>query len=96
MNIKSAFSKSEIIGAVIIIAGTILINVAARAPEELQRDEFTLMNFLIALSIIAVLSIIFSIFAFRKPSFIKGVLLGLIAGCYMALQTLAKRVSDVN
>ncbi len=94
--LKEPFSKSEITGAVIIITGTVLINVVARAPEELQREEFTLFNFLIALGIILILSIIIGIFAFRKPSFIKGVLLGLTAGSFMALQTLAKRVSDIN
>ncbi len=94
--LKEPFSKYEILGSVIIIAGTVLINVVARAPEELQREEFVLLNFLIALGVIIILSIIVSIFAFRKPSFIKGVLLGLIAGSFMALQTLAKRVSDIN
>jgi multidrug transporter EmrE-like cation transporter len=94
--LKEPFSKYEITGALIIIIGTVLINVVARAPEELQREEFKLISFLIALGVILLPTIILSIFVFRKPSFIKGVLLGLTAGSFMALQTLTKRITDIN
>jgi len=94
--LKEPLSKSEIIGAIIIIIGTVLVNVVARTPVELQQEEFKLISFLVALGIVVTISIIVSIFAFRKPSFFKGVILGLIAGCFMAFQTLAKRITDIN
>lgn len=94
--LKETISKEEIAGVVLIITGTVLINVVARDPVELIRADFTLNAFLIALGILLILSIPLNIIAFRKPSSIIGILLGLNAGCFMAFQTLAKRLSDIG
>ena len=94
--LKESISKEEIMGVILILAGTLLINVAAKDPVELLQEDFTLNAFLIALGILLFISIPLNIIAFRKPSNIIGILLGLNAGCFMAFQTLAKRLSDIG
>ncbi|MCG3216436.1 MAG: hypothetical protein KAS63_06930 [Candidatus Heimdallarchaeota archaeon] len=94
--LKESISKEEIMGVILILAGTVIINVAAKNPVELLQEDFTLNAFLIALGILLFISIPLNIIAFRKPSNIIGILLGLNAGCFMAFQTLAKRLSDIG
>jgi multidrug transporter EmrE-like cation transporter len=94
--LKEAISKTEILGVVLIITGTILINVATKDPVELVQADFNRNSFLIAFGILLFLSIPLIIIAFRKPSNLVGILLGLNAGCFMAFQTLAKRVMDIG
>lgn len=94
--LKESISKTEILSVVLIITGTILINLATKDPVELEHTDFNLNSFLIALAILLFLSIPLVIFAFRKPSNFIGIMLGFNAGCFMAFQTLSKRIMDIG
>jgi multidrug transporter EmrE-like cation transporter len=94
--LKESISKTEILSVILIIAGTVLINIVAKEPVELIKPDFNRNSFLIAFGILLFLSIPLNIFAFRKPSNLIGILLGFNAGCFMAFQTLAKRIMDIG
>jgi uncharacterized membrane protein len=94
--LKEKITITEAIGVVLIITGTVLINVVAKEPVELQHSDFNLIRFLIAFGILLAPSIVLTILGFKNSSNIIGVLLGLTAGCFMAFQTLAKRVTDIG
>ena len=94
--LKESISKTEILSVVLIITGTILINVAAKDPVELMQADFNRNSFLIAFGILLFLNIPLVFIAFRKPSNLVGIMLGLNAGCFMAFQTLTKRIMDIG
>ncbi len=94
--LKESISKEEIAAVILIITGTILINVVAKDPVELVKSDFARNAFLIGFGVLVIITIPLNIFASRKPSNIVGILLGLNAGCFMAFQTLAKRLSDIG
>jgi multidrug transporter EmrE-like cation transporter len=94
--LKEKISILEGIGIFFIVLGTVLINVVAITPEELQRESLNLMNFGISLSVIVVVFALLFLIVFRKSKTLTGVVLGLAAGCFMAFQTLAKRITDIE
>ena len=94
--LKESISKTEIFSVILIIVGTILINVAAKDPVELIKTDFNRNSFLIAFGILLILSIPLMIVVFRKPSNFTGIMLGMNAGCFMAFQTLTKRIMDIG
>ena len=94
--LKESISKTEILSVILIIAGTILINIVTKDPVELIQSDFNRNSFLIAFGILLFLSIPLTIVGFRKPSNLVGIALGLNAGCFMAFQTLAKRIMDIG
>jgi multidrug transporter EmrE-like cation transporter len=94
--LKESISKTEVLSVVLIIAGTILINIATKDPVELIQADFNRNSFLIAFGILMFFSTPLVIIGFLKPSNVIGIMLGLNAGCFMAFQTLAKRIIDIG
>ncbi|MCG3220002.1 MAG: hypothetical protein H7641_01360 [Candidatus Heimdallarchaeota archaeon] len=94
--LKESISKTEVLSIVLILAGTVLINIFVKDPIELEYTDFFLNAFLIAVGIFLFICIPIVIYAFRKPSNFFGIILGLMAGCCMAFQTLTKRITDIG
>lgn len=94
--LKEKISTLELFGVIFIIVGTVLINLVAVAPEELQRAVLNLKAFWICLGIISGTSLLAFLFVFRVSETLTGVILGLTAGSFMAFQTLAKRITDID
>ncbi|MBD3193322.1 MAG: hypothetical protein GF308_21990 [Candidatus Heimdallarchaeota archaeon] len=94
--LKEKISTLELFGVILIIAGTVLINLVAVTPEELQRVALNLKAFWICLGITSGISLIAFLLVFRLSDTLTGVILGLAAGSFMAFQTLAKRITDIN
>ncbi|MHA2307983.1 MAG: hypothetical protein ACXABJ_01775, partial [Candidatus Heimdallarchaeaceae archaeon] len=94
--LKESISKTEILSIVLILVGTVLINIFVKDPIELEYADFFLNAFLIAVGIFLFICIPIVIYAFRKPSNFLGIILGLMAGCCMAFQTLTKRITDIG
>jgi uncharacterized membrane protein len=94
--LKEKISILEGVGIFFIVLGTVLINIVVITPEELQRESLNLRNFGIILSTIILVFVLFFLLIFRKSDTLTGVVLGLAAGCFMAFQTLAKRITDIE
>jgi len=94
--LKERITLLEFIGVYLIILGTILINTNIATPAELQRESLNLVNFGISLAVIVGLSVVLFLLVFKKSDTLSGVVLGLSAGSFMALQTLSKRITDIE
>ncbi len=94
--LKEKLTKWELGGTLLIITGTVLITVFYGEPTELLYSDFNLIFFLIILGAFVIPIGVLSYLAFQKPSKIKGTLLGLSAGTFMAFQTVSKRITDID
>ncbi|MCK5185035.1 MAG: hypothetical protein KAQ95_12070 [Candidatus Heimdallarchaeota archaeon] len=94
--LKEKITKLELVGIFLIILGTVLINVKVVTPEELQRESLNLTNFGICLGATIGICLIFFLIVFRRSETLTGVVLGITAGCFMAFQTLSKRITDIE
>ena len=94
--LKEKITLLELIGVYLIVLGTVLINVKAVTPLELQRESLNLTNFGICLGVTIGISILLFLLVFRKSETLTGVVLGLSAGSFMAFQTLSKRITDIE
>ncbi len=94
--LKEKISKIEVVAIVLIIVGTVLINIALITPEELQREAVSFSIFGIFLGIIIGVFGLVYLLVFKKSNILTGIVLGLAAGCFMAFQTLAKRITDID
>lgn len=94
--LKEKMRIFEFFGILLIIFGTVIINLNVMISGELLLVNLHLAEFWLILIIISLFSIIFY-FVFKKKShFFNGIILSLIAGCCMAFQTLSKRITDIN
>jgi drug/metabolite transporter (DMT)-like permease len=93
--LKEKLNRWEFAGTILIIAGTVVITVFYGEPIALIKSDFNLMVYLITLGAFTVPIVILSYLAFKNPSKIKGILLGLSAGTFMAFQTISKRITDI-
>jgi len=93
--LKEKMDKWEMGGTLLIITGTILITVFYAEPIDLLYTDFNWVFFLIILGAFIVPIGVLSYLAFRKPSKLKGIILGLSAGSFMAFQTISKRITDI-
>lgn len=94
--LKEKITIMELFGVFLIILGTILINAGVATPIELQRESLNLRNFDICLGATIGISLLLFLIVFRKSDTLTGVVLGLSAGSFMAFQTLAKRITDIE
>ena len=93
--LKEPISKYQIFAIVLIISGTILITLFNVNPSTIP---FIALNFEILVLFSLILIIIeFVIFSFSRYYNIKaiGYILGLIAGTFMAFQTVSKRITAI-
>ena len=94
--LKEKITILEGVAIALIILGTVLINITAITPEELQRESLNFTSFWLFLGITtAILLLLFFVF-FKQSDLITGIILGLAAGSCMAFETLAKRITDVS
>jgi multidrug transporter EmrE-like cation transporter len=94
--LQEKITKLELGGIILITLGTILINVKVTDPVTLVRDDLNLAAFGIGLGITIILTVLLFLIVFRKSKILTGVILGISAGCFMAFQTLAKRITDIS
>ena len=94
--LKEKISIIEAIAVILIITGTILINVVAVTPEELQRESANFVIFGIILGVMIGVFGLLYLLVFKRSDTISGIVLGLAAGSFMAFQTLAKRITDID
>ena len=94
--LNEKITKLELVGIFLIILGTVLINVKVVTPEELQRESLNLTNFGICLGVTLGIALLFFLIVFRRSEALTGVVLGFAAGCFMAFQTLSKRITDIE
>ncbi len=96
--LKERITKIEVIGAVLIISGIVLINVVASEPSILTILDVNFAAFWILLSVIfglETVGILIMTLILQNKRW-SGILIALLAGSCMAWQTLSKRISDIQ
>lgn len=93
--LKESISKSQIFGIILIIIGTIEITLFNENPSSVP---FNALNFeLLTIISIILIAIEIAVFSFSKYYKLKaiGYISGLIAGTFMAFQTVSKRITAI-
>lgn len=93
--LKEEINRNEIIGIALIVVGIIVINIFIQEPTTPTLFQFDLTLFIV-ISII-ILAVEGGLILISKNNKYKaaGLIIGSMAGSFMALQTVAKRVSDI-
>jgi uncharacterized membrane protein len=93
--LKEEINKNEIIGIGLIVFGIIVINIFIQQPSTPTLSQFDLTLFiLISIIVLAVEGGMILISKYNKYK-AAGFIIGSMAGSFMAIQTVAKRVSDI-
>ena len=93
--LKEEINKNEIIGIGLIVVGIIVINIFIQEPNTPTLSKFDLTLFIvISIIVLAVEAGLILISKYNKYK-AAGLIIGSMAGSFMAIQTVAKRVSDI-
>ena len=93
--LKEGIIKIEIIGILIISLGTIMITLFNNNPSDIQLNDFNSPSFTIIFIVIICLEIIaFSVAKLRYKNYF-GLILSILAGTFMAFQTVTKRITAI-
>jgi len=93
--LKEDISKLQIIGIGLIIIGTILITLFNVNSSEVEFNDFQIELFLIFSLTIIFIEFIAILISKLNNSKITGLILGIIAGTFMAFQTVTKRITAI-
>lgn len=93
--LKEPISRSQIFGIGLIISGTVLITIFNTNPSSVPFNALNIETLVIFSLIVIAIEVL--IFSFSKYYNLKaiGYVLGLIAGTFMALQTVSKRITAI-
>lgn len=94
--LKEPISKIELLGAFFVIVGTVIINLYASEPDPITLGDFNSDTFWISMAIIIGIEFVLILISKMNDYKLAGVVIGFTAGTFMAYQTLAKRVTDIN
>lgn len=94
--LKEPINKKEIIGAILIIIGTVVINLQATEASEPSLSQFNSTTFWVSMAIIFGVEGILVLISKMNDWKFAGVAIGFTAGTFMAFQTLSKRLSDID
>ena len=93
--LKERIIKIEIAGIILILLGTIMITLFNNNPSDIQLNDFSPQAFTIIFSVIVSIELVaFSIAKLRYKKYL-GLNLSILAGTFMAFQTVTKRITAI-
>ena len=93
--LKEGISNLQIVGIILILIGTVLITIFSLNTNDLQYEDFnqiTFFIFTITLIVVEIIGILISKYNNYKAA---GLIIGISAGTFMALQTVTKRITAI-
>lgn len=93
--LKERIIKIEIVGILLISLGTIMLTLFNNNPSDIQLNDFSPQAFTIIFSLIVSVELVtFSIAILRYEKYL-GLNLSILAGTFMAFQTVTKRITAI-
>ncbi|MHA1112477.1 MAG: hypothetical protein ACTSRE_15385, partial [Promethearchaeota archaeon] len=93
--LKEAITKRKIIGAVILIIGTIILGVDGILRPELNMADINIISSSIFIGVLIVLAIIFVPLSIKtKSPFVIGIVFGIIGGSFQSLDAVIKGIGQ--
>jgi len=93
--LKEKISKIQIIGVCCIIFGTFLVSFFNINTGDIELNDFNALTFIIFTLTILIIEFVFAFISKFKSLKLYGISLGIIAGTFMAFQTLMKRITAI-
>ncbi len=93
--LKESITKRKIIGAVILIIGTIILGVDGIIRPELEMSDINIVSSSIFIGVLIILAIIFVPLSIKtKKPFVIGIVFGIIGGSFQSLDAVIKGIGQ--